>query len=391
MTDLSFFFEPLQLDTQTYHHFLAKQDIVEHFIDAYFEEFPNWEAAELVVFGLNEERGGLGVHGCSDAADRIRQYFYRLGLPSKPFPVADLGNLVPKLNLEDYYYTLEYVVQALLREGKAVLVLGGTQDLTYPIFRAFEKMERMVEYVSIDHSPDLFDSQVSVNNCSYNHKILLHEPNYLYHFSVLGVQQYFITEEERHAMREMGFEMVRIGDLRKDIRMAEAYLRQASLVSFDASVIRQSDAPGASNPSPGGLTMEEACQVARFSGMSYLNQCFFVSEYNPLLDQRDLTAHSLALVIWHYVQGFFNRIKDEPRPDRSNMQLYRVAITGPLKELLFYKHEGTQRWWVEIPSPKSLSSRKGFTHLAPCAESDYALALADEIPERWWIMYNKFH
>jgi hypothetical protein len=68
----------------------------------------------------------------------------------------------------------------------------------------------------------------------------------------------------------------------------------------------------------------------------------------------------------------------------SNLRRYRVPLDDwSVPEILFYKHEASERWWMEV-----LVEQPGTTHrrpsLVPCAEADYSQALAGEIPDRWW-------
>lgn len=389
MQDISYFFNPIELD-ETIFPYPSKFDTMRYMVAKYEEEFPDWTKADIVLMGCTEERGGFGKPGCGDAPDVIRSFFYNLSAPEKEMKIVDLGNLVPKEDIDELYFALAFVTEVLLRNNKIVVLLGGTQDLTYAQYAAFEKMETSIEYVCIDHSPDIFDSDAGLTSASYNHMILTHHPDYLSHYTVLGAQNYFITREERTALKSLNFEAVRVGEIHSNLRIAELYLRQASLVSFDLSAIRQSEAPGASHPTPGGLTLEEACQIARFAGMGYQTQCINFTEINPHIDLNFQTSHVAALLVWFFMDGCYSRPNDRPRADRSNLLRYRVGMQGAIKELIFYKHEITERWWMEVPSPDTVGKEKGHSILVPCSELDYQLSLKDEIPERWWVMYGKF-
>ena len=389
--DLEHFFTSLNYDERV-ESYPSKFDCLAFFIDAYKSDgvFPNWQQADIVIIGTTEERGGFGQLGCSEAADKIRSYLYRLVATMPEIKIADLGNLEYKDDIDDLYFNLTFVTEQLLKKDKIVILIGGTQELTYCLYKAFEKFESPIEYVAIDPCLDIFDSEVGLNSASFNQKILIADSRYLDHFSVLGVQSYLISKEEKDVFEKLHLEYVRIGELHSNMRLAEMYLRQAGLISFDMSVVRKADAPGATHGTPAGFSVEEACQVARYAGMGYNASCIHFSEVNPTLDIRDQTSYLTALLVWFFIDGCYSRPADRPKADRSNLIRYRVALHGAIKEIIFYKHELTERWWMEVPTPSTLAKKSGRTFLVPCSEQDYQLALGDELPDRWWIIHGKY-
>jgi len=389
--DLAHFFTPVSIETRR-SFYPSKPDNLGIYIDSYQEDdvFPDWSEADIVLFGTTEERGGYGAFGCGEASNIIRSFLYELAPPSSEIKIADLGNLEHKENLEDLYFNLSFVTEQLLKKDKIIIFLGGTQDLTYGLYQAFEKFESPIEYVAIDPNLDIFDSEVELNSVSFNHKILVSDSRYLDHLSILAVQSYLLSNEEKQIFEKLHLEYVRIGELHANMRLAEMYLRQAGLISFDMSAVRSADAPGASHPTPAGLTVEEACQIARYAGMGYNANCFHLSEINPSLDFRDQTSYLAALLAWFFIDGCYGRPTDRPKADRSNLVRYRVALHGPIKEIIFFKHELTERWWMEVPTPTALAKKTGRTFLIPCSEQDYDKALNDEIPDRWWLIHGKY-
>jgi hypothetical protein len=215
-----------------------------------------------------------------------------------------------------------------------------------------------------------------------NHRIISSTPTCLDSFAVVAAQSYLVSETERQAMDMLQFEVLRLGDIRNDLRLAEPTLRTADMVCLDMSAVRFSDAPGASHPTPAGLTAEEVCQLARYVGMGYQTNLFFLTEVNAKLDIRRQTATLGALILWYFMEGWYNRLTDQPKADRSNLQRYRVPLTGSVPEIVFYKHPETHRWWMEVPLqvPGSRATRPV---LIACAEADYLHAQRDDLPERW--------
>ncbi len=56
--------------------------------------------------------------------------------------LVDLGNLRPGLTLEDTYQRLREIIGALLEENTVPILLGGSHDLDYGQFLAYETQER---------------------------------------------------------------------------------------------------------------------------------------------------------------------------------------------------------------------------------------------------------
>lgn len=385
--DLSFFFQSLN---DPYLRYPRGAQRLGNQIDAYLDEFPDWESADVVFLGCEGTAPPVEDDDEPEcAADAIRAALYPLVAPAPHVRIADLGNLNFKDGPEETYDAIAYVTHRLVKSGKVVVLLGGAQDLTYGLFLAFEKLETEIDYVSVDHSPDIFDSLEGLHSRSFNHKILTHSPNFLSNFSVLGGQTFSVTEIEREALKRLHFSFVRVGELHQNIRNAEPYFRTAHLVSFDLSSIRPADAPGVYLPGYAGFTTEEACRLGRFIGMGYNLNAFALCELYPPADIRGQTARTAALVLWHFVEAYYHKVEDRPKADRSNLQRYRISLNGPIKEIVFYKHERTERWWMEAPAARGGGQPNGPAILTPCAQSDYETALNDEIPERWWQIHTR--
>ena len=96
-------------------------------------------------------------------------------------------------------------------------------------------------------------------------------------------------------------------------------------------------------------------------------------------------------MVWYFIEGFYNKRNDFPLKNRSNLRRYTVQLHGSVDFINFYKHPTTGRWWMEVPYPESLGKKRNRkTVLVACSERDYEEAKADEIPERWWMVFNKF-
>ena len=68
---------------------------------------------------------------------------------------------------------------------------------------------------------------------------------------------------------------------------------------------------------------------------------------------------------------------------------YRVTIKDHKEELTFFKSKKTDRWWMEIPMESEKRIRYQRHYLVPCSYQDYQIACSNDIPDRWWMMYQK--
>lgn len=386
--DLSYFFSPL---TDEHLHMirefkpgcLGNQALINS------GPFPDWEHADVVIFSCDEDRGSTGMKGAALAPGPIRRYLYRLSSPGGQVRLADLGNLKKKDKLFDYYEAIAHVTGVLVEAGKIVIIIGGSNDIAYGQYMGYEKFKKDVEYVSVDSRLDMDNSDFGINNTTHNHKIFLHSPNYLYHFSNLGYQTYFVPESDRRTLRSLHFEALRLGELKDDMTLAEPVLRDADLASFDISCVRHSDAPGTNMPSPPGFFAEEACRLARYAGLSNKLTSISFCEVNPIKDLNEQTSHLAAMMIWYFIEGFYNRKNDVPNADFSNVVRHTVKLKGSIPEIIFYSSGGSGRWWMEVPYPHTSEINLHKRHLVACTEKDYLMATEEEIPDRWWMTYYK--
>jgi hypothetical protein len=191
-------------------------------------------------------------------------------------------------------------------------------------------------------------------------------------------------------MNKLFFDTYRLGEVRSDISEMEPVIRTADMVTFDLSSVKQSDAPGNTNPSPNGFTGEEACQSMYYAGLNDQLTSLGIYEYFPATDVNDQTAHLIAQMVWYFIEGVNNRKNDFPEPNRQGYTTYRVSVDKSGDEIVFLKHQTSGRWWIEIPEIITMNKK----HLAryqfmPCSYRDYQQACNNEMPDRYWQALQK--
>jgi len=376
--NLRIFFDPVSIELQP-------SDLIEPYIFAntisyYKTSFPDLNDIQIALIGLSEERGSKTNTGAEKGADEIRKKLYVLRRGSGSYNIADLGNLRVGINAEESYLRIKEVCEFLLERNIIPVLFGGTHDLDLGQFQAYESSKKLISVLNVDAHIDM---NIPTEDISKNHlhRILLHEPNFLFNFSQLAYQSYFTDQETLTVLEKLYFEMYRIGQMRESLNEIEPVIRDADMISFDITAIRQSDAPGNANAQPFGLTGEEACQICWYAGLNSKLTSLGIYEYNPDFDDRRQTASVVATMIWYFIEGFYNR-KDDQDFAGKNYVRYIVSMQGDPNQLTFYKNLQTEKWWMEVPYPNN-KHQYARNSVIPCSYSDYLTANRGELPYRW--------
>lgn len=354
--------------------------------------FPSLDDTDIAIIGVKEDRNAPDNPGCAFAPDYVRKYLYNLYQGPFKLKLTDLGNIKQGETTDDTYFAVRTVVAQLLERKIIPIILGGSQDLSYANYRAYESLGQIINIVSIDSSFDLGLNEDKISNHNYLNKILTHQPNFLFNYTNLGYQTYFVDQDAIELMHKLHFDIHRLGQARKNLEEIEPIVRNADMISFDISSVRQSDAPANANASPNGFYGEEACQIIRYAGLSDKLSSIGFYEINPAYDNGEQTAHLTAQMIWYFLEGFYHRKNDFPdrqRKDTASYVKYVVSMKDFQNEITFYKSKVSDRWWMEVPC-QGLQSKYERQFLVPCSYKDYQDACQEELPEKWWQVYQKF-
>ena len=373
--DLTILFNPI--DETIYSEIKGQSSVCKN-IKVFGESMPDYKTAQIAIFGIGEERGTDTNQGCAHGADEIRKKLYALKKGSGLYNIVDLGNLKKGIDLEETYTRISEVCRMLLEQNTLPIILGGSHDLDIGQYRGYEDLQKLVSFLNVDAFLDLEEGIQPAMARQHIHKILLHEPNYLFSYTHLAHQSYLIDPSSVTVLERLYFDAYRIGQLRTNLQEMEPAIRNADILSFDVTAIKSSDAPGNAHAQPFGLTGEEACQICWYAGMNEKLSSVGFYEYNPSLDDNQKkTAAVIATMIWYFIEGFYHR-KDEQNFKSNDFLKFTVAMPVEPELLTFYKSKVTERWWMEVPNP----SRKRAT-MVPCTYSDYQAAQKGDIPERY--------
>lgn len=350
----------------------------------------NIQEAQIAIIGVPEARNSFENEGCETAPDEIRRQLYQLYSWNSPVRIIDMGNLIVGKTIEDTYELLSDIMADMMEQNVLPIVLGGGNDLAFANYRAYEKMEKVANVVSVDSCFDLGDEQTPIRSDAYVNKMIIQQPNFLLNYANIGYQTYMNSPEEIQLMDQLFFETYRVGAMRKDIQEVEPIVRNADMVSIDISAVRRPDAPGCPHASSNGFYGEEICQIAKYAGVSDKLTSFGIYEYNPVLDYSNQTSQLIGHILWYFVEGYLNRQRDDQFKNRQDYKQFSIAVSGALDEMVFYCSRKTGRWWVVVPI---INRKKDLVqnYFLPCSKRDYEMACEDKISDRWWKAYNKLN
>ncbi|MBT8252761.1 MAG: formimidoylglutamase [Flavobacteriaceae bacterium] len=347
---------------------------------------PDLDEVKIALIGVPENRNDVDYIGEDLSFEGIRTALYGLFPGNWASLIADLGNIQAGETVEDTYFALRSVIHDLLKRNIIPIVLGGSQDLTYPVYRAYDDLIPMINIVNVDSNFDLGDSSKPITNKSFLGKIIMEKPYNLFNYATLGYQTYFNAQDEIDLMEKLYFEAYRLGDVSGNIKHVEPVLRDANIMSLDLRSVRSAELSLRQRFSPNGFDGKEICAISRYAGISNKVSSFGIFEYKPSKDD-DMTAILIAQIIWYFIEGVNCRIMDEDFDDDRHYQKFTVLADE--SELKFLKSNKTGRWWIEIPFLPNVNNKLKRHTLLPCMHEDYVDATNGIIPERWYKAFKK--
>ncbi|MCL6295712.1 formimidoylglutamase [Jejuia spongiicola] len=347
---------------------------------------PDLEDVNIAILGVLENRNDVNYIGEEFQLNEIRKSLYALYPGSWNTTIADLGNINKGESVEDTYFAVKEAITILIKKKIIPVILGGSQDLTYANYRAYDALIPMVNIVNVDSKFDLGDSAKPIKNNSFVGKIILDEPYNLFNYATIGYQTYFNSQEEIDLMDKLYFESYRLGQVSKDITIVEPALRDANIVSIDLNSVRASELSLNQKYSPNGLDGKEICAIARYAGISNKVSSFGIYEYKPSKDD-EITSMLISQMIWYFIEGVNFRVKDDDFSDEKSYQKFITLVDD--QELVFYKSIKTGRWWIEIPFLSEINNKLKRHTLLPCMHQDYLDACKNKIPNRWYKAFQK--
>jgi len=345
------------------------------------EEFPDLDKIKIAIVGVLENRGNTNQNKDVNLT-HIRKELYALFPGNWDTSIADLGNIFAGNTISDTHFALKKVVSSLIKKKIIPVVIGGSQDLTYSLYRAYDELEQMVNLVSIDSKFDFGKESDAISASSYLTRIIIEEPNNLFNFCNLGYQTYNNSQEEIDLIDKLFFEAYRLGEISSTIAISEPVFRDADLVSLDMASVKSSASGNLATFIPNGFNGKEICALSRYAGISDKVSLFGVFNHSGSKQESVL----IAQIIWYFIEGYHYRSNEYPFGSKENYTKYIIPLE---EELIFFKSNKTERWWIEIPFISNSNNKLKKSSLLPCSYEEYLAACNQEIPERWWKAQRK--
>lgn len=323
------------------------------------------QQTDIAIIGVLEDANSLYNKGCEKAPDIIRSYLYALKNSFSNIYVSDFGNLKKGKGLNSTYFALQDIVEYCRNNNIIPVVLGGSHDLTHPIYMALEKTISQINLVLADSTLDNFGVEDL-----HDHSFLtsLKKSNSLDNISVLGHQAHQSNTDDE-------MELYRLKDLNKSLTVAEPVLRDADFASFDISVVNAAQAPGCAYNSPNGVSAEQFCKLSQYAGLSDRLSCFGIFGANPSVNSSHLTEKLVAQAVWYFLDGLNFRYKDYPKRDINTYSKKIVHQQDIDRGIVFYHNIQNNRWWFNAGNEEDKK-------IISCTFEDYLDTQNGKLPER---------
>jgi arginase family enzyme len=383
MSDISIFFSAIgSIDKE----FLSDQ--LGAIIERNEGDFPEIKAGGVALLFVPEYRGNTSMSSDLVAHDGFRAKFYELfSHIDWKFPIYDLGNIIPGKELKDTYFAIEQVVFELVKKRVIPIVVGGSQDLTFAMYKGYSRLEQTINTCAVDHKLDLGDVEKDIHSEGYLSHMLMQRPCYLFNHANIGLQIPYAGIKDLELFERLYFDACRLGEFNADFRRAEPHLRNSDLLTIDFNSIKASETL-TKEAQPNGFYAEQICQIAKYAGIS--DKLSSIGIFNHVGTNNSETAdHLLAELIWYFVDGYAQRKADFPIGSKAQYTRHIVAMDDFEEEIVFYKSNKSDRWWLEVPYPPQEGMKYERHHLIPCDYEDYEKAMNNELPDLWWKTYQK--
>lgn len=279
----------------------------------------DYAAANIVILGCPQDEGvkrNNGREGAAKAPDAIREQFYKLtnfGIHRK---IIDLGNTKIQAALEETHRIQSEIVAQILRDGKRLIVLGGGNDLSYPDGAAMAEAFGRENWIGLNIDAHFDVRANQPRNSGTPYRQLLEEkllrPEYFYE---VGYQPHFASPVYFRYLQNLGVNLISLEQLRaqtsadlqvRDLIRQKFIHHSASLnifFGFDLDVVRASDAPGTSAPSPVGLRSGEFLTLVKFAAGLVNTKIVEFTEVNPNFDVDNRTTKLVAIAMHEFCRS----------------------------------------------------------------------------------------
>ena len=346
-------------------------------ISFYNSKASNLNNIDIAIIGLKEsckskEKKYIDLNS-------FRREFYSLYFGDWKVNIIDMGDVINGESISDTYYAVKTINETLLKKNIISFFIGGTQDLSFPIYQTYATIGKYVNLTSIDNKFDFGQVKNDFDSTSYMSKILMDENNKLSHYCNLGFQTFLNSQEEIDLLEKLHFESHRLGKIDRKIDLVEPSLRFTDILSIDFKSIKASELNFIHNY-PNGFESSQICSIARYAGLSNRISTIGIFE----IFENDISNALLAQTVWYFVEGFCLRIEEDPKSEHFKGKHYHIDLGN--HQIKFYQSDLSQKWWFELLEKNNKSI--DFS-LIPCNYEDYLDACNNNISNKLLICLKR--
>ena len=137
------FLEPLNDGILKFISSLSSQELGSKIVLHTEDQFPDISKINIAIIGVLEDRRNEDSINIVNL-NAVRKKLYGMFPGNWDASVADLGDILAGNSVEDTYFALKRVTSTLIKNKVIPIVVGGSQDLTYALYRAYDDLEQRI-------------------------------------------------------------------------------------------------------------------------------------------------------------------------------------------------------------------------------------------------------
>ena len=275
--------------------------------------------APVGLVGAPLAAGSVTPGGCDQAPARLRATLRRTGLydidtgRELSSRIADHGDAaIAGLPIEEATPIIREAVAKAVERRALTLIAGGNNAVTRPALQALGDL-RSVGLITLDAHLDMRDLDQGLSNGNPV-RALMQDGLSGANIAQVGLAPFANTQAMHRDALDAGNCLVSMADIRRD--GIEAAIDRALdhvghcetlFLDCDIDVIDRAQMPGAPGARPGGMAVEDFFWAARLLAGDSRVRAIDLTEWDPPLDQTDLSALTAARWVAECLAGYESR------------------------------------------------------------------------------------
>ncbi|QCX53299.1 formimidoylglutamase [Elizabethkingia sp. JS20170427COW] len=329
----------------------------------------NWQLGKTIKNEIVD--GGIALIFCSDERGaggdafpknftEVRKQLYALSRQDWEISVADLGNFISGSTVEDTHFALQELLTYCLKRHVVPVVIGGSCELSYSVFKAVNYLYKGLNYVQISNVIHLENTKDIIHEKNFLSRILTEKDNPIRQYHHLGFQKHLNEYDAIQLMKDVDFDIVRLADMMGSPERMEPYFRNADVVTLNCDAVESFTEAFSLHPQVNGLNRREVCRYSKEIGLSTNLKSVGIFNFQP--KSRSLFNHQLlAQMIWYFLEGV-NIQRSHPK-ERA-FETYVVMIGE--HEVYFKRDTFSDLWYY--------GKEDEIDKCLPCSKWDYEQA-----------------